>query len=449
MKICKFGGSSLASAEQIKKVCAIILDDPQRKVMVVSAPGKRFSSDTKVTDLLIDLGNAVAAECDYSSQLESVIERYAMIADELNLDSEIINEIRKDLKLRISNRNTDHNKFFDSLKASGEDNCAKLVADYLCSVGARARYLNPLDAGMFLTSEFGNAQVLEESYNNLESIKNTEDIIVFPGFFGYTKEGDVVTFPRGGSDITGAILAAAAGAEVYENWTDVDAVYAVNPSLVSDPYPVKELTYDEMRELAYAGFSVLHDEALSPAFQKEIPVNIRNTNNPDSKGTLVVKSRKTYAGMVTGIAGAKGFISINVSKYLMNREIGYVARLLQILADERVPFEHMPSGIDTVSIVLKQSNLSVENEKIIIERFTKELGVEKVTITRNLAIVMLVGEAMAHTVGVTARAATCLSRAGVNLEIINQGASEISVMFGIREEYCDYAVKMLYHEFFK
>lgn len=449
MKICKFGGSSLASAEQIKKVCDIILDDPQRKVLVVSAPGKRFSSDTKVTDLLIELGNAVASGMDYISHLDAVVERYAMIADELNLDSGIISEIRKDLKSRIANRNTDNNKFFDSLKASGEDNCAKLISDYLCSLGARAKYLSPKDAGMYLTDEFGNAQVLGESYNNLESIKETQEIIVFPGFFGYTKQGDVVTFPRGGSDITGAILAAATGAQVYENWTDVDAVYAVNPSLVSDPYPVKELTYDEMRELAYAGFSVLHDEALSPAFQKEIPVNIRNTNNPKAAGTMVVKRRKNYAGMVTGIAGAKGFISINVSKYLMNREIGYVARLLNILAEERIPFEHMPSGIDTVSIVLKQSNLSTEKENIIVKRFMEELGIEKVTITRNLAIVMIVGEAMAHTVGVTARAATCLSRAGVNLEIINQGASEISVMFGIREEYCDYAVKMLYNEFFK
>jgi len=448
MKVCKFGGSSLASADQIKKVCDIMLEDPSRKVMVVSAPGKRTHTDIKVTDLLIRLAEVVLSKCDYQKELYNVIERFNSIAIDLNLDGSIIETIKADLNARISMDLSKKDRFMDSIKAAGEDNCAKLVADYLISIGKCAKYCDPKEAGLLLTDEFGNAQILPESYEKLSLLKNFQGIIVFPGFFGYTKKGDVVTFPRGGSDITGSILAAALDVEVYENWTDVDAVYAVNPALVKNPYPMKEITYDEMRELAYAGFSVLHEEALTPAFQKSIPVHIRNTNNPSAKGTMIVKKRRNFEGMVTGIAGAKGFATINLSKYLMNREIGFILKVLQILADDGIPFEHMPSGIDSVSIVIKQSNLSQEKEDRMISRFRNELGIESISINKNLSIVMIVGEAMAHTVGVTSRAATCLSKAGINLEIIDQGASEISVIFGVREEYCNYAVKELYKEFF-
>lgn len=448
MKVCKFGGSSLACADQIRKVCDIMLEDPERKVMVVSAPGKRNHSDTKVTDLLIDLANKILAGKNYNKEYDSVLGRYDTIATELNLDGSVIKIIDDDLKSRISIDMSNKYRFMDLLKASGEDNCAKIVADYLKSMGVDAKYFNPKDTGMLLSDEFGHAQILPESYEKLALMKEYKGIIVYPGFFGYTKNGDVVTFPRGGSDITGAILAAAMDVEEYENWTDVDAVYAVNPALVRNPYAMKEITYDEMRELAYAGFSVLHEEALAPAFQKSIPVHIRNTNNPTAKGTMIVKKRRNFEGMVTGIAGAKGFATINLGKYLMNREIGFVLKVLQILADESIPFEHMPSGIDSISIVVKQTNLSPEKEDNMIKRFREELQIESISINRNLSIVMIVGEAMAHTVGVTARAATCLSKAGINLEIIDQGASEISVIFGIREEYCNYAMKELYKEFF-
>lgn len=448
MKVCKFGGSSLSCAEQIKKVCDIILDDPARKVLVVSAPGKRGHSDTKVTDLLIRLAQVILNGKDYQKELYEVVERYNSIATDLNLDGSVIQMIEEDLKKRVSMDITVPERFMDSLKASGEDNCAKLVAGYLASIGKNAKYFDPKEAGMLLTDEFGNAQILPESYEKLALLANYPGIIVFPGFFGYSKNGDVVTFPRGGSDITGSILAAALNVDVYENWTDVDAVYAVNPALVKNPYAMKEITYDEMRELAYAGFSVLHEEALTPAFQKSIPVHIRNTNNPSAKGTMIVKKRRNYEGMVTGIAGAKGFVTINLTKYLMNREIGFVVKILQILADNGIPLEHMPSGIDSVSIVIKQCNLTPEKEENMVKRFRDELGIDNIYIDKNLSLVMIVGEAMAHTVGVTSRAATCLSKAGINLEIIDQGASEISVIFGVREEFCNYAVKELYKEFF-
>lgn len=449
MKVCKFGGSSLANAEQIRKVCDIMLSDPDRRVMVVSAPGKRTREDSKVTDLLIAVANARLAGSDAELELQAVVRRFASIADDLGLTSEIIEIIENDLRLRLCADCSNSLKFMDSLKAAGEDNCARLVADYLQSLGRQAAYFNPLTAGLVLTEEFGNAQVLPESYPNLARLAEYDGLVIFPGFFGYTKQGEVVTFSRGGSDITGSILAAALDAEVYENWTDVDSVYAVNPNLVSNPQPIKEITYDEMRELAYAGFTVLHEEALTPAYRKGIPVNIRNTNNPTARGTLIVRQRVNFEGVVTGIAGAKGFCTLNMSKYLMNREIGFALKILQILADELIPFEHMPSGIDSLSIVMRQEVFTREKEKIVTRRLVDELGIEKVSVDRSLSIVMIVGEAMARTVGVAARAANALSKAGVNLEIINQGASEISVMFGVREEYCNYAVKELYKEFFQ
>lgn len=448
-KVCKFGGSSLANGEQIRKVCSIMLSDPSRRIMVVSAPGKRNRDDLKVTDLLIALANARISGYDAQKEYRAVIDRFSAIASELELQQPIIDEISSDLKERIESDHTSSMRYLDEIKAAGEDYCARIVANYLQSIGRQARYVHPKDAGLLLTEEYGNAQVLPESYERLRALRFIPDIVVFPGFFGYSPSGRIVTFPRGGSDITGSILAAATDADVYENWTDVDSVYSVNPSLVSHPHPIYEITYDEMRELAYAGFSVLHEEALIPVYRKGIPVHIRNTNNPSARGTMIVKNRANFDGVVTGIAGAKGFCSLHLSKYLMNREVGFALKVLKILADEHLPFEHMPSGIDSLSIILRKELFTPDKEKIITDRLIHELGIESVSVSRNLAIVMIVGEAMARTVGVTARAATALSKAGVNLEIINQGSSEISVMFGVREEYCNYAVKELYKEFFQ
>jgi len=448
-KVCKFGGSSLANGEQIRKVCSIMLSDPSRRIMVVSAPGKRNRDDLKVTDLLIALANARISGYDAQKEYRAVIDRFSAIASELELQQPIIDEISSDLKERIESDHTSSMRYLDEIKAAGEDYCARIVANYLQSIGRQARYVHPKDAGLLLTEEYGNAQVLPESYERLRALRFIPDIVVFPGFFGYSPSGRIVTFPRGGSDITGSILAAATDTDVYENWTDVDSVYSVNPSLVSHPHPIYEITYDEMRELAYAGFSVLHEEALIPVYRKGIPVHIRNTNNPSARGTMIVKNRANFDGVVTGIAGAKGFCSLHLSKYLMNREVGFALKVLKILADEHLPFEHMPSGIDSLSIILRKELFTPDKEKIITDRLIHELGIESVSVSRNLAIVMIVGEAMARTVGVTARAATALSKAGVNLEIINQGSSEISVMFGVREEYCNYAVKELYKEFFQ
>ena len=448
MKVAKFGGTSVASAEQIKKIARIIAEDKDRKIIVVSAPGKRFEDDTKVTDLLIQLGKTFLQKGDAKGELEAVVSRYAEIAGGLELSNEIVETIKKDLEARLASDTNNPEKFMDLLKASGEDNNAKLIAAYLQKIGMNASYVNPKEAGLFVSDEPGNAQVLPESYNHLYKLRDREGIIVFPGFFGYSKNGTLVTFPRGGSDITGSILAAAVEADLYENFTDVDSVFAANPKIVKNPVQIKRMTYREMRELSYAGFSVFHDEALIPAFRKGIPVCVKNTNNPSARGTMIIAEREYYLNPVIGIASDSGFSTIYVRKYLMNREIGFGRRLLQIIEDEGISYEHIPSGIDDMSVIIRNHQLTEEKERRIIQRIKEELDVDDVYIEHGFTMIMIVGEGMHNTIGLAARATQALAKANVNIEMINQGSSEVSMAFGIREEDTVRAVSALYEEFF-
>lgn len=448
MKVAKFGGSSLASAEQIRKVFKIVTSDPEREIVVVSAPGKRDKSDIKVTDMLIACAEGFLANGNADSELESVTIRYAEIAKELDLSNEITEEIYKDIKSRLKVGSSGKEGFIDSLKAAGEDNSARLVAAYFKSLGVEATYVNPKDAGLLLSSEYGNAQVLPQSYENLKALRNIPGIKIFPGFFGYSEEGEVVTFSRGGSDITGSILAAAVNADLYENFTDVDCVYSVNPNIVANPKPIIELTYREMRELSYAGFGVFHEEALVPVYRKGIPVRVKNTNNPDAPGTTIVLHRENNSGPVIGIAGDKGFCSIYISKYLMNREIGFGRKVLHILEDEGLSYEHLPSGIDNMSIVIRESKLNKEIEDRLIKRLYEELVVDHVSVQHDLALVMVVGEGMQSTIGISARITGSLAKAKINIEMINQGSSEESIMYGIKADDCDKAIRAIYEEFF-
>lgn len=341
MKVSKFGGSSVASGEQIRKVFDIVQSDPERRVVVVSAPGTRFSDDVKTTDLLITLAETYLQNEEATAELEAVVARYREIAEQLELDDEIVAEIEADFKERLA-LDEEPERFVDCIKAGGEDNNAKLIARYFQSEGVAATYINPKEAGLLVSNEVGNAQVLPESYDHLYELRKKEEVIVFPGFFGYSSEGNLVTFPRGGSDITGAILAAALQADLYENFTDVDSVYAVNPNIVNNPREITELTYKEMRELSYAGFGVFHEEALAPAFRARIPVCVKNTNNPQAPGTMIVADRELNGDPVIGIASDDGFLNIYVEKYLMNREVGFGRKLLQILEEEGLSYEHTP-----------------------------------------------------------------------------------------------------------
>jgi aspartate kinase len=450
MKVCKFGGSSVADATQVNKIVDIVLADPDRKIVVVSAPGKRNKEDTKVTDMLILCADEVLAGKCYEKTLKAIVERYAEIQRELNLSAGVVAEIEKDLRERVKGDTAHRGMFMDCMKAAGEDNAAKIVAQAFQARGAKAVYVNPHEAGMYLTEDFGNAQLLDESYPLLKrTLSNRDELVIFPGFFGYTKKGQVATFPRGGSDITGSILAAAVQSDVYENFTDVDSVYPVDPRLVPEVKEgIKEMTYREMRELAYAGFGVFHDEAVIPAVKAGIPINVRNTNRPSEPGTMIVKTREAQTAGVVGIASGDGFCNIFIDKYMMNREVGFGRKLLQILEEEGVSYEHMPSGIDNVSVVFRDRNFTAECEARVRARIFKDLSPDNVQIERGYALVMVVGEGLYYTVGMASKATKALAEANVNIEMMNQGSSEISMMFGVKSADRVSAVKALYQAFF-
>ena len=453
MKVCKFGGSSLANAAQLNKVIDIVLADPARRIVVVSAPGKRHGGDTKVTDLLIALAETALKGENTDRAFGEVVERYAQMAQELNLGEEIVRTIEMDLHDRIAQVATlAKDEFMDLLKAAGEDNNAKLVAVAFEARGKKARYASPKDTGMILKGSFGDATLDPESYARLaRAFSNFDGIVIYPGFFGYTREGKVATFPRGGSDITGSILAAAVCADVYENFTDVDSVYPCDPRIVAevkDGEGIPTMTYREMRELSYAGFGVFNDDAVIPAVKARIPINIRNTNHPSEPGTMIQQSRRVVPGTVVGIASADGFCNIVVEKYLMNRQIGFGRRLLQILEKNGISYEHMPSGVDSQCVVVKGQYLPKERDRKIINEIKAQLEPDFVTIERDLTMVMVVGEGMCYTPGMLAKACLALASAGISMSMVNQGSSEVSFMLAIRTQDRDAAVRALYKAFF-
>lgn len=448
MKVVKFGGSSLASATQLQKVLDIVQSDSDRRFIVVSAPGKRSLEDTKVTDALIKYYKAYTSEKDVTEHQEWIIKRYQSIIDELDLGTKILEKISTAI-IELASLPIEHNDFlYDAFLAAGEDNNAKLIAEYFKKNGLSAKYVHPRQAGLFVTSEPGNARILPSSYDKLEELIDSDEILVIPGFFGVTIDDQICTFSRGGSDITGSIVAAGVKADLYENFTDVDGIFAAHPGVVHHPHSIPELTYREMRELAYAGFSVLHDEALIPAYRGKIPLVIKNTNNPTHPGTRIVLEHTGETIPVVGIAGDDKFVSINISKYLMNREVGFGRKVLQILEELNIRWEHMPTGIDDMSIVLRERELTPIKEQEIISRLTRDLGVDELEIEHGLSIIMIVGENMKSHIGVTATATKALSDKRINLEMISQGSSEVSVMFVIKTEQEKAAIKALYEAFF-
>ncbi len=449
MKVCKFGGTSLADANQVRKICEIIASDPERRIVVVSAPGKRSTDDIKVTDMLIAAAEDCLAGKDAKPHLERIVARYAAICDELGLAPPVIDAIRKNLAERLESDRSHKAEFMDTMKAAGEDNAARLVAAELKRRQLRARYIDPAEAGLLLSAEYGRARVLPQSYERLSHLADYDGVTVFPGFFGYTPDGRVVTFSRGGSDITGSILAAAVRADLYENFTDVDSLFAADPRIVEGVRPIKEVTFREMRELSYAGFGVLHDEAIIPAVSAGIPICIKNTNRPDAPGTTIVPHHTDVDSRVVGIASGGGFCTIYLSKYLMNREIGFGRRVLQILEEEGLSYEHTPSGIDNMSILLEEEGFDMQVEDRVLARLRDELGVEDAEVERGLSLIMIVGEGMRFAVGLAASATAALAEAGVNIEMMNQGSSEISMMFGVKQEDGKKAVRALHKAFFE
>ena len=448
MKVVKFGGSSLASAGQLEKVFNIVQSDSERRFVVVSAPGKRNAEDTKVTDALIKYYREYVDGKDVTASQEWIINRYQAMVDELGFSANSMKKIAENI-ISLANLPINDNEFlYDTFLAAGEDNNAKLIAEYFTFRGLPARYVHPKKAGIIVSSEPGNARILPSSYDKIEELQNAEEVLIIPGFFGVTVDNQICTFSRGGSDITGSIVAAGVKADLYENFTDVDGIFAAHPGIIKHPHSIKELTYREMRELAYAGFSVLHDEALLPAYRGRIPLVIKNTNNPSHPGTKIVLDHTDQTLPVVGIAADDGFVSINISKYLMNREVGFGRKVLQILEDLNIRFEHMPTGIDDLSIVLRNRELTPIKEAEILRQLKTKMEVDKAEIEHGLSIIMIVGENMKSHVGVTATATSALSNQNVNLAMISQGASEVSVMFVVKTEEKEKALQALYAAFF-
>ena len=448
MKVAKFGGSSLASSDQVRKVVKIIKDDPMRRYIVVSAPGKRHTDDIKVTDLLISLHDNLVAGKDPSRLINAIYNRYEEIGQAFHVDKQILTDIYQDLTSLKTIEIKENAHLYDIILSRGEDNNARLIAGVLKAEGLKALYISPEDLGLLVTDEPKNARILNKAYPLIKKWAKNPEILVIPGFFGITEEGNICTFSRGGSDITGSIVAAGMNAELYENFTDVNGIYSAHPGIIHEPELIKEISYREMRELAYAGFSVFHDEALIPSFQAKIPVVIKNTNNPSHPGTRIVHEKENHDKTVVGIASDRGFSMIYISKYLMNREVGFTLRVLQILKEFNINYEHMPSGIDDISIIIRANQLTEETEEELLRKIAYEMDPDELRIKHGLTMVVVVGEGMRERVGVTAESTAALARKKINLEMINQGSSEVSIMFSIQEKDEKAAIRTLYYTFF-
>ena len=431
--VTKFGGSSLADAAQFRKVAAILRTDPARRYVVASAPGKRTKDDIKVTDLLYACYEKAAAGEDFSAPLEEIRARFAEIAAELAvdfpLDAELIT-LRDVLKSRPQK---------DYAASRGEYLNSRLLAAYLGIPFVDAAPLVVFSADGIFDSE--------ETDRRLADALRDVPAAVVPGFYGASDDGTVHTFSRGGSDITGSLVARAVGADLYENWTDVSGMLFTDPRIVPSPRTIPFITYRELRELSYMGASVLHENAVFPAFRAGIPINIRNTNRPEDDGTMIVSKLPESAVQhaITGMAGRKGYTSIQVEKTLMNDEVGFGARLLNIFSDHGIPFEHTPTGIDAMSVVVKTERFAPCREAIL-EQIRKELQPDTLLVHDGLALIAVVGCGMISIVGPAARILRAVADAGINLRMADAGSGEMNFIVGVSDEDFEDAMRAIYSE---
>lgn len=432
-KVVKFGGSSLASAEQFRKVRDIICGDAQRRYVVPSAPGKRFPKDNKVTDMLYACYDCAEAGKNFREGLSAIKCRYQEIIEGLELGLNL-------------------DKEFETIEKNFE---AKIGRDYAAS---RGEYLNGIIMAAYLDFEFVDAAevILFDAEGNFDAERTNKVLAdrlrdcqyaVIPGFYGAKPDGAVKTFSRGGSDITGSIVAKAVLADVYENWTDVSGFFVTDPRIIENPKGIDVITYRELRELSYMGAGVLHEESIFPVRQENIPINIRNTNSPDDSGTWIVGStcqKSKY--VITGIAGKKGFCCINIEKDKMNSEIGFGRKVLQAFEESDISFEHVPSGIDTMTVFAHQDEFMHKEQKVVasIYRLAKPDSIE---IEADLALIAVVGRGMKATRGTAGRIFSALSHANVNVKMIDQGSSELNIIIGVTNDDFETAIKAIYDIF--
>ena len=436
--VCKFGGTSLADAAQIRKVRDIVRADPRRRYVVVSAPGKRDAGDQKITDLLLTCWHLAGQNLDFSQPLGLIRQRYAQIALDLGLEPLLypINEAQTELEKLARGEASLATR--DWMAARGEFCLALILAEFL---GAQF-----VPAGECIRFD-DDGHLDPISYGNLRArMGDTEKVYVVPGFYGRDKQGLIKTFGRGGSDISGAVVARAVGASVYENWTDVSGLLMADPRVVSNPRPIAEVTYRELRELAYAGAQVLHEETVFPASEAGIPIQIRNTNAPDEPGTRIVASRDASSGNIVGIAGRVGFSTIYIEKALMNQQRGFGRRVLEVLENHDISFEHMPSAIDSMSVIIADEQLG-DKEAQVMREMERALEPDRIELLPKMALLATVGEGMSYRIGVAGTLFDALHGAKVNVRMITQGASEINIIVGIDESDFAHAMKAIYEAF--
>jgi len=438
VKVSKFGGTSVADAAMIRKVKAIIQADAERRFVVPSAPGKRSSDDQKVTDLLYLCHEHARQGISFDEVFALIARRYGEIAEELGVYSGLGDKLDA-VKGEIARVAVD---------GGGPDYAA-----------SRGEYLNGLIIAEFLDAQFFDAAELihfdmrgrldeDRTYREIgEKLKGVKRAVV-PGFYGSQPDGSVKTFSRGGSDVTGAIVARGVGASLYENWTDVSGLLMADPRIIDHPKTIQTLTYRELRELAYMGATVLHDEAIFPVRRAGIPVNIRNTNRPDDAGTMIVPGNgsQEHTGTITGIAGRKDFTVIAIEKAMMNTQIGFGRRVLSVLEDQGVSFEHMPSGIDTMSLVVADGQINGKLDDVL-EGLRVEVHPDSIEATPRVALIATVGRGMAHIPGMAAKLFGALSQANVNIRMIDQGSSELNIIVGVHADEFESAMRAIYEAF--
>ena len=436
LKVCKFGGTSMADGNVMNRVKAIIDSDKDRKYIVVSAPGKRYSGDIKITDILYECHKEVEKNGSCGAAFQLIRSRFNSIVRELNIDFDI-KSVLDETEARINSENDE-----DFTASRGEYLSARVMAEVL-----GAKFVDAEDVIFFDKKGAYDAERSEKAIN--EALRGAERA-VFPGFYGRGANGKVKTFSRGGSDISGAIVARAVNATVYENWTDVSGFLACDPRIVDSPRRIKALSYKELRELSYMGANVLHSESIFPVRKANIPIHIKNTFRPEDEGTLIQPSvYYTPSGnIVTGIAGKKDFTVIFIEKSLMNSQIGFVRKVLSVLEKYNIPVEHIPSGIDTMSVVVESSALKEGKLDLVLHGIDEAVSPDTMRVTEDIALIATVGHGMSSSVGTSARLFKAMAAAEINVKMIDQGSSELNIIVGVKNEDCDKCIRAIYREFF-
>ncbi len=436
IKVCKFGGTSMADGNVISRVKNIIESDSERKYIVVSAPGKRYNDDIKVTDLLYACYDEIQRYGKCDKAFLKVRARFESIVRELDLDMDIASVL--DETERKINKEAD----IDFTASRGEYLCARVLA---CLLNAKF-----VDAeGTVFFNEDGKLDT-KKTYKAISEAFSGADHVVFPGFYGVNEKGKVETFSRGGSDISGAIVARALSASVYENWTDVSGFYACDPRIISNPKSIKTLSYKELRELSYMGANVLHSDSIFPVRKANIPIQIKNTFRPEDEGTsiLPIAHYRLSGNVVTGVAGNKNFTVIFIEKSHMNSEVGFVRKVLSVLERYNVSVEHIPSGIDTMSVVVESSQIKGYRLEQVIEGIKNDCEPDVIRVTENVALVATVGHGMSSSIGTSARLFKALAEANINVIMIDQGSSELNIIVAVKNEELEKCISAIYHEFF-